>query len=242
MIFLPHRKPKLWLGLYILLLNHAVMAQEPSATTEEPETLIFSDTLRYDDINSTTVFTGNVVLTRGFFQLRSDHLTMTEDDAGYRFLVATMETTPPQTIPQTDSAALVSTTPQAHLVQLIEEDLENYELFRAQGLKAEYDDKSEILTMTGQATVTRYICGKAMDNVRGEQVVYSSKNKTYHAVNQAHLGQASPHNTTAVHHDYPTQRVRSLVQPSSRIDAAIEACRQQYQGQPMPSQLETPTH
>ena len=39
---------------------------------EEPDTLIISDTLNYDDATKESVFTGNVVLTRGNMTLHSD--------------------------------------------------------------------------------------------------------------------------------------------------------------------------
>src|SRR5699024_8455035 len=108
----------------------------------------------------------------------------------------------------------------------IEEDLENYELVRAVGLSAEYNGKTEIVKMIGQAVVTRYVCGQPVDNVRGEQVVYDSKNKTYKAVGGPQSSKPG--------------RVRSLVQPRSKADKAFEECQRKYNGQPMPSSIKTP--
>ncbi|MDO5667075.1 MAG: lipopolysaccharide transport periplasmic protein LptA [Alcaligenaceae bacterium] len=173
---------------------------------QEPETLVLSDSLNYDDISKTTQFRGNVILTRGLFRLTSDNLNIVEDAEGFRHGKATMNS--------------------ADLVELIEEDLENYELIRAIGLVAEYNGKSEVVTMIGQATVTRYVCGQPVDNVRGEKVIYDSKNKTYAAVG----GPQSPE----------PGRVRSLVQPRSKADRAVEECRKKYNGKPMPSSIQTP--
>ena len=181
-------------------------AHAQTEAEQEPETLVFSDTLNYDDITKITQFRGNVILTRGLFRLVADNLDIVEDNEGFRHGTATMDS--------------------AELVELIEEDLENYELVRAVGLKAEYNGKTEIVKMIGQAVVTRYVCGQPVDNVRGEQVVYDSKNKTYKAVGGPQSSEPG--------------RVRSLVQPRSKADKAFEECQRKYNGQPMPSSIRTP--
>lgn len=181
-------------------------AHAQTEAEQEPETLVFSDTLNYDDITKITQFRGNVILTRGLFRLVADNLDIVEDNEGFRHGTATMDST--------------------ELVELIEEDLENYELVRAIGLKAEYNGKTEIVKMIGQAVVTRYVCGQPVDNVRGEQVVYDSKNKTYKAVGGPQSSKPG--------------RVRSLVQPRSKADKAFEECQRKYNGQPMPSSIKTP--
>ena len=191
------------LSLTVLL---GSLAHAQTEAEQEPETLVFSNTLSYDDITKITQFRGNVILTRGLFRLTSDNLDIVEDDEGFRHGTATMNST--------------------ELVELIEEDLENYEMVRAIGLKAEYNGKTEIVKMIGQAVVTRYVCGQPVDNVRGEQVVYDSKNKTYKAVGGPQSSEPG--------------RVRSLVQPRSKADKAFEECQRKYNGQPMPSSIKTP--
>lgn len=188
------------------LLSSFAYAQSEAEQEPEPETLVFSDTLSYDDITKITQFRGNVILTRGLFRLTSDNLDIVEDAEGFRHGTATM-----------NSPALV---------ELIEENLENYELVRAFGLEAEYNGKTEVVTMVGQAVVTRYVCGLPVDSVRGEKVVYDSKNKTYEAL-------GGPQSTQP-------GRVRSLVQPRSKADKALEECRVKYNGEPMPSSIQTP--
>lgn len=191
------------LSLTVSISSYAYAQTKPE---QEPETLVLSDTLNYDDVSKTTQFRGNVILTRGLFRLTSDNLDIIEDAEGFRHGKATMNN--------------------SNLVELIEEDLENYETIRAFGLKAEYNGKTEVVKMIGQAVVTRYVCGQAIDNVRGEQVVYNSKNKTYAALG----GPQSPE----------PGRVRSIVQPRSKANSAVEACRKKYNGKPMPSSIETP--
>ena len=156
------------LSLTVLL---GSLAHAQTEAEQEPETLVFSDTLSYVDITKITQFRGNVILTRGLFRLTSDNLDIIEDDEGFRHGTATMNNT--------------------ELVELIEEDLENYEMVRAIGLKAEYNGKTEIVKMIGQAVVPRYVCGQPVDNVRGGQVGNNSK-PTRHSKNVIVNIMASP--------------------------------------------------
>src|SRR5690606_41426245 len=61
----------------------------PAPAQDEPDTVILSDTLHYDDVNKTSTFTGNVVLTRGSMTLRGDKLVTREDAQGNQFGTAT---------------------------------------------------------------------------------------------------------------------------------------------------------
>ena len=97
----------------------APLAQAQQNTQEEPDTLIISDTLTYDDNRKESVFTGNVVLTRGAMTLHSDKLTMREDAEGFQFGTATVEG--------------------GKLVFLRQENPEKFEVLEARGQRAEYD-------------------------------------------------------------------------------------------------------
>ena len=136
------------------------LAQQ-SGTTEEPDTLIISDTLVYDDIRKESVFTGNVVLTRGNMTLHSDRLAMREDAEGHQHGTATVEG--------------------GKLVFLRQENPEKFEVLEARGQRAEYNGKSEEIEMIGKAIITRYICGKPFDNIQGERVIYRQTTETYQA-------------------------------------------------------------
>ncbi|HLV29350.1 MAG TPA: lipopolysaccharide transport periplasmic protein LptA [Burkholderiaceae bacterium] len=138
----------------------AAMAQQADDQAE-PDTLIISDTLDYDDIKKESVFTGNVVLTRGNMTLHSDRLTMREDAEGFQHGTATVQGN--------------------KLVFLRQENPEKFEVLEARGLRAEYNGKTEEVEMIGKAIVTRYICGKPFDNIQGERVIYRQKTETYQA-------------------------------------------------------------
>ena len=136
-------------------------AAQQGNTAEEPDTLIISDTLNYDDAAKESVFTGNVVLTRGNMTLHSDRLTMREDAEGYQHGTATVEG--------------------GKLVFLRQENPEKFEVLEARGQRAEYNGKKEEIEMIGKAVITRFICGKPFDNVQGERVIYRQATETYQA-------------------------------------------------------------
>lgn len=173
----------------------ATSAEAPAAKSQddapEPDTVILSDTLHYDDVKKQSVFTGNVIMTRGLMTLTADKLVLNEDADGFQFGTATVAA--------------------GKLVNIRQENPEKFEVLEAQGLRGEYDGKNEQVEMIGQAVVTRYICGKPFDNVKGERVIYHQKSGTYEAFggpeSAAHGG-----------------RVRSLAQPRAKTDAAVAEC------------------
>ncbi len=139
----------------------APAAAQQAGTQEEPDTLIVSDSLIYDDNAKESVFTGNVILTRGNMTLHSDRLTMREDAEGYQHGTATVEG--------------------GKLVFLRQENPEKFEVLEARGQRAEYNGKTEEIEMIGKAIITRFICGKPFDNIQGERVIYRQKTETYQA-------------------------------------------------------------
>ncbi len=157
-----HPAFSLWLGSLALIaaagMAHAQDASTPPA--EEPDTLVLSDTLDYDDVKKESVFTGNVIMTRGNMTLHSDRLVMREDAEGFQHGTATVNN---------------------GLVSIRQEDAAKFEVVEAKGLRGEYNGKTEEITMIGKAVVTRYICGKPFDTIQGERVIYKQKTDTYQA-------------------------------------------------------------
>jgi lipopolysaccharide export system protein LptA len=167
-------------------------AQQQGSAAEEPSTMILSDTLQYDDINRKSVFTGNVVLTRGLMKLTADDLEVREDESGNQLGSARAN--------------------KGKVVTIRQERPETYEVIEGKGLRAEYDSNKNQFDLIGQAVVTRYICGKPFDTIRGERVRYNEKAGTYSAQGGA--------NSSA-----PGGRVRSVVEPRAKADAAAAECR-----------------
>ncbi|MBC2770696.1 lipopolysaccharide transport periplasmic protein LptA [Pusillimonas minor] len=159
-------RPSLFTSLLactLLCFGFTANAQQAQGNTpaEEPDTLILSDTLNYDDAKKESTFTGNVVMTRGQMTLNSDVLVMREDAEGFQYGTATAD--------------------KGKLVFIRQETPEKFEVVEARGLRAEYDGKTETIEMIGQAIVTKFVCGKAFDTISGERVKYNQSTSVYQA-------------------------------------------------------------
>jgi len=171
----------------------AAPAQPAGGQQEEPDTLILSDTLNYNDATKESTFTGNVIMTRGLLTLHADTLVMSEDAQGFQHGVATVA----------DSGGRV---------RVRQETPEKFEVIKAEGLRGVYNGKTDEIEMIGQAVVTKYVCGKPLDTIRGERVKYNQTTNVYQAF-------GGPQSSAQ------GGRVRSLATPSAKADAAAEACR-----------------
>ncbi len=173
------------LTLCLSLLAPTVWAQA------EPDTVILSDTLEYDDVNRVSTFTGSVILTRGNLNLRADRVVVNEAANGSQHAVATVSNSP-------------------HVLAR-QESPEKFEIIKGEGARAEYDSATEQLTLIGQAVITRYVCGQAIDSISGERVIYNKKTDTYQAASNSSTG---------------SNRVRSVAKPRAHIERAIAECQQ----------------
>lgn len=181
-----------WLMASVLACTASATYAQAPAPAEEPDTLILSDTLNYDDLKKESIFTGNVIMTRGLMTLHSDKLVMREDAQGFQYGTATVAP--------------------GKLVSIRQENPEKFETLESRGVRAEYNGKTDEIEMIGQAVVTRYICGKPFDSVKGQRVIYHQKNSTYEAYGGADSAA-------------PGGRVRSLARPQAKADAAVAECR-----------------
>ena len=129
---------------------------------EEPATQILSNELTYDENSKTSIFTGDVIMTRGLLKLLSDELRLSEDAQGYQYGIATMAD-------------------QGKRVYIRQDRPENFEVLEGIGERAEYDGQAETFDLIGKARLTRYICGKPFDSVSGERVRYFQKTDRYQA-------------------------------------------------------------
>lgn len=149
-----------WLLIgFLLIACGPALAQKSAA--DEPDTVILSDTLDYNDNTRESIFTGQVVMTRGEMTLYADKLVLNEDNDGFQYGTATVE--------------------QAERVLVRNEIPENFEVIEATGLRAKYNGKTDEVEMIGQAVVIKYVCGKPMDTIRGERIKYNQKSNIYQA-------------------------------------------------------------
>ncbi|QEI09537.1 lipopolysaccharide transport periplasmic protein LptA [Pigmentiphaga aceris] len=138
----------------------AVPAFAERADRDKP-TLIDSDTLQYDDVRQVSVFTGNVVLTKGTLIIRSDRMELREDAEGYQTGIAT------------------ANKGKQVFVRQKREGVEEYT--EGTSNRTEYEGKTERIFFIDQALVKRLACGVVQDEIRGQVVIYDQRTETYSA-------------------------------------------------------------
>jgi lipopolysaccharide export system protein LptA len=138
----------------------AVPAFAERADRDKP-TLIDSDTLQYDDVRQTSVFTGNVVLTKGTLIIRSDRMELREDAEGYQTGIAT------------------ANKGKQVFVRQKREGVEEYT--EGTSDRTEYEGKTERIFFIDKALVKRLACGIVQDEIRGQVVIYDQRTETYSA-------------------------------------------------------------
>jgi len=148
--------PRLGAMLLALLMCGSALAER--ADRDKP-TVVEADQLVADDLKQTTVFTGNVVLTKGTMIIRADRLTVREDPEGYQFGVA-----------EANPGKLVT-------YRQKREGLNQYIDGVAQ--RMEYDGKTEKIKLINRAVMKR-LEGKAeADEVRGDVIELDSRSEIY---------------------------------------------------------------
>ncbi|WP_170235547.1 lipopolysaccharide transport periplasmic protein LptA [Verticiella sediminum] len=153
-----------WLASGVAALCLAALpahAGESPRLQQDVPTLIDSDQLDYDDTKQTSVFTGNVVLTRGDLSLRAERLELRQNDAGEQFAVATAGAGKQVYVRQTQP--------------------DSVELIEGYADRAEWDSRAEQLDFIGRAVVTRMACSQKLDEIRGERISYNQQRNVYSA-------------------------------------------------------------
>lgn len=168
----PHRSLRRWLGA---ALAGAALGCAPlpalhaaQALADDVPTLIDSDTLEYDDARQVSVFTGNVVLTRGPLSLRAHRLELRQAPNGDQFAVATAAGGKQVFVRQTNP--------------------EHVEVVEGHADRAEYDSNTNLLEFIGRAVVSRMACGQMLDQVQGERIRYNQETEVYTAQGDGQAG------------------------------------------------------
>lgn len=115
-----------------------------------------ADSLRYDDARQTSVFAGNVVITKGSIVIRGDRVEVRQDAQGNQF-------------------GLVSGKPGFFRQKRdgVDEHIEG------QAERIEYDSKTETVTFTGAAVLRRYKGAQLNDETVGSVITYNGSNDTF---------------------------------------------------------------
>jgi lipopolysaccharide export system protein LptA len=178
------------LGLCLALLSPTAWAEK--ADKNKPMN-IESDTLRYDDLKQTSIFTGNVVITKGSIVLRGAQVDVLQDPEGFQFGTA---------IEKDGKRAFFRQkrdTPKGEPEEWMEGEAETIY----------YDGKADTVTFTKAAVLRRYRGASVSDETQGNQIVYNNLTDVFNVVGGA--GNVSPTN--------PTGRVRAMISPKSASSA-----------------------
>ena len=119
---------------------------------------IESDTLRYDDVKQTSVFTGKVVVTKGTILIRGARLDVRQDTEGNQFAIVTAE--PGKLAFFRQKRDTKAGTPD--------------EFMEGEGEVIDYDGKADVVKFHRRAQMRRYLGTALNDEMSGVEIVYDN--------------------------------------------------------------------
>ena len=149
-----------------------------------------ADALRYDDLKQTSVFTGNVVITKGSTIIRGERVDVRQDPEGYQ-------------------QATVVAAPGKLAFYRKKRDLLD-EFIEGEGERIEYDSRADVVKFIRRAVLRRYNGAVLADETTGSQINYDNTTDVFTVDGGAQ-------NRTASN---PGGRVRALLSPRVAASAA----------------------
>ncbi len=135
----------------------AGMAQAEKADSAKPMN-IEADALRHDELKQTSVFTGNVVMTKGTIVLRGTQLDVRQDPEGYQYGVVTAEPGKRAFFRQKRDT----------------QPGQPEEFVEGEGEVIEYDGKADLVKFIRRGELRRYRGGQLSDEITGSIIVYNN--------------------------------------------------------------------
>ena len=151
---------------------------------------IEADALRYDDVKQLSVFTGNVVITKGSLMLRGARIEVRQDPQGYQFGVARGVPGKPATVRQKREGV--------------------DEFIEGEGETIEYDGKSDTVRFIKRAVIRRFRGATLADETSGAVITYDNTTDVFSVDGGA--ANASAAN--------PSGRIRAILSPRGAAPAA----------------------
>jgi lipopolysaccharide export system protein LptA len=179
----------LLLALATLLVAPAVRAEK--ADRNKPMN-VEADALRHDDLSQTSVFTGEVVATKGTILIRGARLQVRQDPEGYQYGVVTAEPG------------------KRAFWRQKREGVDEY--IEGEGTTIEYDGKADRVKFIGRAEMRRYRGAVLADETQGSVIVYENTTDVF-TVDGAALGARQPSASAG-------GRVRAVLSPRNPASAA----------------------
>lgn len=143
--------------LSLLLLSLALCAAFPAAAERADRDKPMNaeaDALRYDDLKQSTVFTGNVIITKGTTLVRGGRVDVTQDALGYQQVVVTAAP---------GKLAYYRTKRDG-----VDETIEG------EGELIEYDSRADVVRFIRQAVLRRYVGAALADESTGGLIRYDN--------------------------------------------------------------------
>lgn len=172
--------------MWALLLGCAPLAGWAEKADRDQPMNAESDALRYDDAKLTSVFTGNVVITKGSIVIRGQRVDVRQDPQGNQF--GTAHASP-------DKLAFF---------RQKREGLD--EFIEGEATRIDYDSQQDKVTFTGKAVLRRFRGVTLGDETRGSLIVYDNKTEVFTV--DGNRAEATPAN--------PTGRVRAMLTPAPK--------------------------
>ncbi len=147
---------------------------------------IEADALRYDDLRQTSVFTGNVVLTKGTILIRGTRIDVRQDAEGYQFGIVTAE---------------------PGKLAYYKQKRDNVDEFiEGESEVIEYDGRADLVRFIRRAELRRYRGTTVGDEMTGNLITYDNTTDVF-TVN------GRPQSATAGSPSVPGSRVRAMLTP-----------------------------
>ncbi len=166
--------------LALMMVGGLVSTAQAAKADREAPTKIDADRLDHDERRLVTVFTGNVVLTKGSLVLRGDRLELRQ---------------------QPDGTSQGVVTGQPARFRQKREGVDEWMV--GQSLQIDYDSKTEIAILSEQAVMRRLAGESAMDEVAGDRVAYNNVTEVYGV--EVKPGQTRARMTLIPRSNQPTQ-------------------------------------
>ena len=173
-------RPIVWLLALAGLMPLTALAEK--ADKDKPMN-VEADALRYDEARQTSVFTGNVVITKGTILMRGAKLDVRQDPQGNQY------------------GLLLGTPEKAGFFRQKREGLDEW--IEGEGDRIEYDSKAQTVLFTGRAVLRRYRGTLLNDQSVGSEILYNSLTEVF-TVKGGETSKSAAN---------PTGRVRAMLTP-----------------------------
>ncbi|KQM78175.1 lipopolysaccharide transport periplasmic protein LptA [Xylophilus sp. Leaf220] len=144
-------------ALGVLALCASGLAQAEKADRTKPAN-IEADALRHDDLKQTSVFTGNVVMTKGTIIIRGARLEVRQDAEGYQYGTVWADAGKRAYFKQKRDTAAGAPD----------------EFIEGEGETIEYDGRADNVKFIRRAEMRRLAGNTVNDDVRGDVIVYNN--------------------------------------------------------------------